>query len=216
LAPVALLLEGYHRDPPAKHACLEFFAGRGIDFPDTPAMAFHRGRIDLLQAHLQRDRGLLSQRLAYRDIYPLALGCHEDESLGLHGAPLDGTTLLHMAADFDETEIAGWLIESGADANACALVDDKGFGGHTPLFNIVVSQAYLCGRQRDGAFVRMLLEQGADPNARASLRKGIRFIADETVHEYKDATPIGFGRAFREKRWVSKEAMQEIAGRGGV
>ena len=215
LAPVALLLEGYQRNPPAKHACLEFFHDRGIDFPDTPMMAFHRGRMDLLEAHFERDPDLLSRRFSYREIYPLELGCHEDQTLGLHGAPLDGTTLLHMAADFDEMEIARWLIGKGANANATALIDENGFGAHTPLFNIVVSQAYLSGRQRDGAFARLLLDNGADPNARASLRKGIRFIADESVHEYRDVTPIGFGRAFHERRWVSEEAMREIAARGG-
>ena len=215
LAPVALLLEGYFRNPPAKHACLAFFAERGIEYPDTPMMAFHLGRIDLLEEHRRRDPKLLSRRFSYREIYPLELGCHEDESLGLHGCPIDGATLLHMAADFDETVIAEWLLANGADANAKALLDAEGFGGHTVLFNIVVSQAYRSGRQRDGAFARGLLDAGAAPNAVASLRKGIRFIADESVHEYHDVTPTGFGRAFHEQDWVSREAMTEIAAAGG-
>lgn len=216
LAPVGLLLEGYFRDPLAKRACLEFFAGHGVRFPDTPIMAFHRGRIDLLEKHLKNDPDLVRRRFFYREIYPLELGCHEDESLGLHGAPLGGTTLLHMAVDFDEMEIARWLIEKDADANAAAAVDADGFGGHTPLFNVVVSQAWRSGRQRDGAMARLLLENGADPNARASLRKGIRFIADETVHEYRGVTPIGFGRAFHARDWVSDVAMALIAEQGGV
>ncbi len=214
LAPVALLLEGYYRNPPAKHACLAFFAERGIELPDTPMMAFHRGRIDLLEEHLRRDAKLLSRRFSYREIYPLELGCHEDESLGLHGCPIDGATLLHMAADFDEAAIAEWLLANGVDANATALIDAAGFGGHTPLFNIVVSQAYRSGRQRDGAFARSLLDAGAEPTAVASLRKGIRFIADESVHEYRDVTPVGFGRAFHEQDWVSREAMTEITAVG--
>ncbi|MCG8544004.1 MAG: ankyrin repeat domain-containing protein, partial [Alphaproteobacteria bacterium] len=98
---------------------------------------------------------------------------------------------------------------------AQARRDADGFGGHTPLFNTVVSQSYLCGRQQDGGVARLLLDRGADPNARASIRKGIRFIEDETVHEYRDVTPLAYGRAFHAKRWVSEPAMAIIAERGG-
>jgi hypothetical protein len=64
-------------------------------------------------------------------------------------------------------EIGRWLIDQGTDVNAKAKVDPDGFGGHTPLFNCVVSQAYLCGRQRDAAFARIFLDQDANPNPRA-------------------------------------------------
>ena len=39
-----------------------------------------------------------------------------------------------------------------------------------------------CGLQKDAAFTRLLLDHGADPNARVSLRKRLRFIADESQH----------------------------------
>ena len=64
LAPVALVLETYCRNPEGKHRCLELFAERGVDLPDTPPMALHRGRLDLLQAisaRLQRRQELLQQ-----------------------------------------------------------------------------------------------------------------------------------------------------------
>jgi ankyrin repeat protein len=220
LAPVALLLQTYCRGPESKHRCLEFVARRGIDLPDTPVMAVHRGRIDLLEAHLRRDPRLLSQTFSHQEIYPLALGCSADHSLGLHGTPLDGTTLLHICVDFDEIEIAGWLIERGAKVNGRAELDADGFGGHTPLFGCVVSQAYLCGRQRDAAFARLLLDHGADPNARASLRKQLRFVADESMHEYRDVSPLSWGERFHGPgspghTWVSQPAMRLIAERGG-
>lgn len=211
--PVALLLEGYHRNPTAKHACLAYCEELGIEFPDTPVMAFHRGRIDLLQAHLKRDPELPQRRFGYRDLYPKALGCHDDETLGLHGTPLAGTTLLHMAMDFDEVEIAGWLVKHGADVNARAETEADGFGGHTPLFNLVVSQACVSGRQVDGALGRWLLDQGADPRVRASIRKGMRFIEDETVYEYRDLTALEYGRAFRHRRWVNETVLDLIATR---
>jgi hypothetical protein len=137
--------------------------------PDTPLMALHRGRIDLLQEHLRRDQRLVGRTFSHQQIYPPELGCSEDHSRALHGTPLQGTILLHISIDFDEIEIGRWLIDQGADANAKAEIDRDGFGGHTPLFNCVVSQAYLCGRQRDAAFARILLDQGADPN----LRRGV-------------------------------------------
>lgn len=215
MAPVGLLLEGYYRNPEKKHACLAYCEEIGVDFPYTPVMVMHRGRIDLLKKHLARDPNLPHRRFSHRDIYPRELGCHEDESLALHGAPLAGTTLLHMCMDFDEADIARWLVEKGADVNARAAIDANGFGGHTPLFNIVVSQACRSGRQRDGALARLLLEKGADPNAVASIRKGIRFIEDETVHEYRNVTPLQFARAFRHRAWVSEPAMKLIEESGG-
>jgi hypothetical protein len=220
LAPVALLLQTYNRHPEGKHRCLELVAARGIELPDTPVMAVHRGRIDLLEAYLQRDPTILNRTYSHEEIYPPELACHADHSYALHGTPLAGTTLLHICVDFDEIEIARWLIDYGADVNAKAAIDADGFGGHTPLFGCVVSQAFMCRRQQDAAFARLLLDHGADANARASLRKQLRFVPDESMHEYRDVTPISWGERFHGPgspghTWVSKPAMELIAERGG-
>jgi hypothetical protein len=215
LAPVALVLETYSRNPSGKHQCLELFAERGIELPDTPLMAVHRGRIDLLEEHLRRDPGLLERTFSHQEIYPPELGCHADESLALHGTPLAGTTLLHVCVDNDEIEIARWLIERGADVNAKAEIDADGFGGYTALFGCVVSQPYRCRLQQDGGFARLLLDHGADPNVRASLRKRLRFVRDESVHEYRDVTPLAWGERFHDQAWVNRSVMRLIADRGG-
>ena len=215
LAPAGLVLQTYCRDPRGKHQCLELFAEHGIALPDTPPMAVHRGRIDLLEEHLRRDAGLLARTFSHEEIYPLELGCAADPSLALHGTPLAGTTLLHLCVDYDEMEIARWLIEHGADVNARAEVDDEGFGGHTALFGCVVSQPWRVRLRRDDAFARLLLEHGADPNARASLRKRLRFVEDESMHEYRDVTPLAWGERFHDRTWVSTPVMQLIAERGG-
>jgi len=220
LAPIALLLQTYCRYPEGKHRCLELVAARGVVLPDTPPMAMHRGWIDLLETHLRRDPQLLNRTFSHEEIYPPALGCHADHSLSLHGTPLAGTTLLHMCVDFDEIEMARWLIAHGADVNASAEVDADGFGGHTPLFGCVVSQSCLCRRQQDGEFARLLLDHGADPNARASLRKRLRFVPDESVHEFHDVTPISWGEQFHGPgspghTWVSQPAIRLIIERGG-
>jgi len=214
-APLALILQTYGRNPEGKHRCLDLVAQRGIDLPDTPPLAVHRGRIDLLEAHLDRDPRLLTRTFAHEEIYPRELGCHADPSLALHGTPLAGAALLHLCVDYDEIEIARWLIGCGADVSVKAAIDADGFGGHTPLFACVVSQPYRCGLQQDAAFARLLLDQGADPNARASLRKGLRFVADQSVHEYRDVTPLAWGERFHDQDWVSKPVMQLIRERAG-
>ena len=62
---------------------------------------------------------------------------------------------------------------------------------------------------------RLLLDRGADPNARASIRKRLPFARDKAVHEYRDVTPLGWGRRFHDQSYVSAAAMRVIAERGG-
>jgi hypothetical protein len=211
LAPVALVLETYCRNTAGKHQCLELFAKHGVELPDTPVMALHRGRIDLLEAHLHRDPNLLVRTFSHKEIYPPSLGCHEDESLALQGTPLTGTTLLHLCVDSGDLEIAAWLLAHGMDANVKAAVDADGFGGHTPLFGCVIRVGLL----RTEALARLLLDHGGDPNARASLRKQLRDVVDETMHEYRNVTPLEWGRRFHDQGFVDAAAMKLIAERGG-
>jgi hypothetical protein len=213
LAPVAMLLETYGRNPEGKHKCLELVARFGVPLPDTAPMALHRGRIDLLEEHLRRDPHLLARTFSHEDIYPPALGCNPDHSYALHTTPLDGATLLHLCVDNDEMDIARWLIAHGADVNTKADVDGEGFGGHTALFGCVVAQPMRL--RYDDVFARLLLDHGADPNVRASLRKRMRFVGDEAMHEYHDLTPIGWGERFHDQEFVSRPAMRLIAERGG-
>jgi hypothetical protein len=63
---------------------------------------------------------------------------------------------------------------------------------------------------------RLLLDCGADPNARASIRKRLAFARDSRVHEYRNVTPLGWGRAFHEQSYVSSAAMGLISARGGT
>jgi len=213
LAPVAMVLETYCRNPEGKRRCLELFAEHGIELPDTPPMAVHRGRIDLIEEHLRRDPGLFTRTFSHQEIYPPELGCHADESLALHTTPLGGAALLHLCVDNDEMEIARWMIAHGADVNVKAAVDTEGFGGHTALFGCVVAQPLRLRSHDD--FAQLLLDHGADPNIRASLRKRMRFVGDELEREYLDVTPLAWGQRFHEQEFVSKPAMRLIAERGG-
>jgi hypothetical protein len=220
LAPVAVVLETDSRKPAAKHAILEMYVRHGLELPDTPTMALHWGRIDLLEEHLRRDPGLLARTFTHEEIYPPGLGCH-DEILATHGTPLAGATLLHMCVDYDEMEIARWLIARGMDVNTRAAVDSDGFGGHTALFATVVSQPNFWMNHNHLAqvapFAELLVEHGADVNARASLRKQLHPGYDEhTMHEYRDVTALSWGQRFHRKVFVSEPAMRLIAERGGL
>jgi hypothetical protein len=215
LAPIGLILQTYGRGPKGKHECLEIVHERVKKLPDTPAMAFHRGRIDLLEQHLKRDPALLGRTFPHEEIYPLSLGCSEDKTLALNGTPTEGGTLLHLCADFDEIEIAQWLLEQGADVNATAAIDADGFGGHTALFVCAVSQPFRNGRDKNADFARLLLDHGANPNARASLRKALRDADDETLHEYRDVTPLSWGLRFHDQAWVNPKVLELIRERGG-
>jgi hypothetical protein len=221
LAPVGVVLETDSRDPVAKHAILEMYVKHGLRLPDTPAMALHRGRIDLLEKHLKADPGMLNRQFAWEEIYPLELDC-SDEVMATHGTPLKGATLLHMCCDYGELAIAEWLIAKGADVNARAAVDEDGFGGHTALFSTVVAQPNFWMNHYHGPmvapFTKLLLEHGADPNVRASLRKQLHpgYDPKDTLREYRDVTPLSWGRRFHFRKLVSEPAMTLIEAAGGV
>lgn len=224
LAPVDVVLETDSRKPAEKHRILELYVEHGLELPDTPVMALHRGRIDLLEKHLRKDPQLLRRTFTHEEIFPPEFGCH-DEVLATQGTPLAGTTLLHLCADYDELEIARWLLERGMDPNVRAAVDADGFGGHTALFGTVVSQPnYWMNRTNQpqaAPLTELLLEHGADPNIRASLRKKLhpgyapRYDV-ETTYTYRDITPLGWGKQFHTKVFVSEPAMRLIEEYGGV
>ena len=208
------------RNPPAKHRILELYVEHGFEPPDTPVMALHRGRIDLLQAHLERDPDLVTRTFDIADIFPLAPACAR-EPYTAQGTPVHGTTLLHIAAYFDEVEIAAWLLDRGMDPNARAAIDGDGFGGYTALFSTVVSQHnfwvnYGKGEPDEARFTRLLLDRGADPNVRASIRHRLEDgHGGGPLREYPDVTPLGWGDQFHARVFVSRESLRLIEARGG-
>ena len=208
------------RNPPAKHRILEMYVEHGFEPPDTPVMALHRGRIDLLETHLARNPDLLTRTFDIADVYPLAPACSR-ERYTAQGTPVHGTTLLHIAAYFDELEIAAWLLDRGMDPNVRSAIDNDGFGGYTALFSSVVSQRnfwvnYGQGQPDEARFTRLLLDRGADPNVRASIRAGLeQGHGGGPVREYRDVTSLSWGERFDAKIFVSRESLRLIEARGG-
>jgi ankyrin repeat protein len=210
--PLSMVVGTYSRDAQGKAACLEVFADAGFALPDTPVMALHRGRIDLLAEHLRRDPGVVDRRFTLEGIYPPELGCRSSDGMGT--TPVAGATLLHLAMEFDDVGTGRWLLEHGASPNAKAPIDAEGFGGHTPLFHAVVTLG-----DRSDAKARLLLDRGADANARATLRKQLRDMGDpekERLEVFREVTPLRYARRYVEQRWVSESAVALLRERGGV
>ena len=209
------------RNPSAKHRILEMYVEHGFEPPDTPVMALHRGRIDLLETHLAGDPDLLKRTFDIAEIFPLAPACARDPYTA-QGTPVHGTTLLHIAAYFDELEIGAWLLDRGMDPNAPAAIDADGFGGYTALFSTVVSQRnfwvnYGKGQPDEARFTRLLLDRGADPTVRASIRARLEEgHGGGPLREYRDVTPLVWGEQFDAKIFVSRESLRVIEERGGT
>ena len=222
LAPVSVVLQTDGRNPVAKHAILELYAKHGVVLPHTPTMALHRGRLDLLEEHLRRDPQMVTRTFSPGEIYPPELGS-ADPNEATCGTPLGGSTLLHMCVEYDEMEIARWLIEQGADVNARSVVGSSGFGGYTALFSTVVSQPnFWMNYNKRGPFIapftELLLERGADPNVRASLWKRFGRGHDETMtrHDYRNVTALSWGRRFHDPIFVSEPALRLLKDAGGA
>jgi hypothetical protein len=210
--PVGTVIETDSRRPAGKRRILALYAEHGYVFPDTPIMAFHRGRFDLLGEHLKRDPGLLARRFSIEEIFPRDVGC-QSQSYEAMGTPVDGGTLLHLAVYWDELDMAERLLERGADANARAAVDPDGVGGFTPLFNCVVSQAgfwlnYSRGgsaQPSDAAITELLLARGADPNVRASIRMRLgEGHSDTRLRDFRDVTALSWAARFSDQQQAGK------------
>jgi hypothetical protein len=208
------------RRPADKHRILEMYVEHGFEPPDTPVMALHRGRIDLLETHLSRDPGLLARTFDIAEIFPLAPACAR-EPYTAQGTPVHGTTLLHIAAYFDELEVGEWLLDRGMNPNVRGAIDADGFGGYTALFSTVVSQRnfwvnYGKGQPDEARFTRLLLDRGADPNVRASIRARLEEgHGGGPLREYRDVTPVGWGEQYHARIFVSRESLRLIEARGG-
>jgi ankyrin repeat protein len=99
---------------------------------------------------------------------------------------LQGATLLHVTAEFGDTEGAKVFLDRGADVNARATVDTADVGGQTPIFHAV-------SQNRDWGFAvtQLLLERGADLAVRVKLPGHF-----ERLDEVVECTPLGYALRF--------------------
>src|SRR5690242_7865426 len=130
-------------------ACIDILlnAGGTTRHNVPPVLDLLRGRLHQLEEKIHSDPSLVHQRFAELDFGVTARRL----------LTLKGTTLLHVAAEYGNVEAAKLLLESGADINARASMDESGIGGQTPLFH-AVTQFGDWGLP----VAQLLMERGAD------------------------------------------------------
>ena len=151
-------------------------AGCATRYNLPPVLDLLRGRIDLLQEHLDAEPALVHRQFAEPDF-----GATAQRRLTLRGG-----TLLHVAAEYGNVDATRLLLDRGADVNARATVDESGVGGQTPIFH-AVTQFYDWGLP----VAQLLIERGADLSLRVNL-PGHYERPDEVV----ECTPLGYALLF--------------------
>ena len=211
LLPVnaGMILATNERRPRDKAACLRVLLQAGITLPDTPPMALHLMDRDRLARHLDGDPQLLARSFSAEEIFPSDYGIKHPAPYASATPLTGGVTLLHMAVEFCDAEMAGWLLEQGADVNASAGTDHAGYGGWTPLFHAMAS---LHVPRNFTDMVDLLLEHGADPAVRASLRKP---TPEGGEYTWRDVTAAEYARRFAYPDLVNQDALRRITAAGG-
>lgn len=208
----AMLVRTYMRNPKGKHECVEELVRHGLKLEDSPIAAFHSGRLDLLKKHIKKDPDLVNRRFSLSEIFSTPY--FDDPTDGLHLTPLVGSTLLHMAMEYDERKIMKLLVKKGANVNATSLLDEDGFGNHTPLFHTTVT--FITEDDSKAAF---LLKNGADPNHRCSIKKQLKHTGKrhmEDVYEYHNVTPISFAKQWLGGQNMANKAVELLKRYGGI
>jgi hypothetical protein len=100
------------------------------------------------------------------------------------------------------------------DVNARATIHVPGFQGHTPLFHTVVNLASGMGLDDDSK-AKLLLDHGADPNAKAIFPQKDQTIGNAPTNGLHDLTPVAYARRYSDKRCVNDPAIAAIRERGG-
>ncbi|MDR7272381.1 ankyrin repeat protein [Pelomonas saccharophila] len=164
------LLEMYFRSDRFP-ACLQLLLERG-GVLDDPSLA----------PVLLNDAGALTAAVA---AHP-ALLRHRTQ-MRCTFTPLDGATLLHVAAEYGHVAVTERLLALGADPDAAAAVDADGLNGQTPLFHTVNSNA-----NRSAPVMRLLLAAGARADVRLRGITWGRGFDWETV--CYDVTPLSYAQ----------------------
>jgi ankyrin repeat protein len=178
--PVAALdyVIGSYSRTPRLAACIDILldAGAVTKYQVPSVLDMLRGRLDPLIERLDAEATLIHRRFPELDFGGTAM-----RRLGLQG-----TTLLHVAAEYGLVDAARLLLDRGADVNAPAEIDAAGVGGQTPLFH-AVSQFGDYGLE----VARLLLDRGAD----LSIRVKIPGQHDQP-NEFVECTPLEYATRF--------------------
>ncbi len=173
------VLGTYVRDKDALNQSIQLLqdAGGLTKYDEPGVLATITGDNAALEKLLHKDSSILQRR------YPLLdIGTTAGRMLTLKGA-----TLLHVAAEFGQVEIAERLLHAGAEINAPALTDANGVGGQTAIFHAATQNGDF-----GVAAVRFLLEKGADLTERCRLPghyERLDDVFEGTVFDYARLFP---------------------------
>ncbi|CAN5803833.1 hypothetical protein BH18ACI5_BH18ACI5_05740 [soil metagenome] len=168
--PVDWLTEMYSRGDNFPD-CLRLLLDRGAVLHDPAAAPVLLNDTDSLGSAIRTDPSLLNHRTSMVSAF----------------TPLVGASLLHVAAEYGNADVARLLIELGADVNATAAIDERGLNGHTPLFHTVNSI-----HNRSAPIMKMLLDAGASVDvALRGITWGKGFEWETTMF---DVTPISYAQ----------------------
>ncbi len=169
-SPLQCLVEMYFRSDRFPE-CLRLLIGAGATWEDPVLAPVLLDDPEALTAAVRLDASVLAHRVSM----PCAF------------TALDGATLLHVAAEYGHLAVARRLIELGVDVNAAADLYGDGFGGQTPLFHTVNSNA-----NRSEPLMRLLLEAGARTDVRLPGIIWGRGFEWETI--CFDVTPLSYAQ----------------------
>ena len=202
---IGAVVASNERNPTGKAGCLDAIEEAGFQLPDTEPTAVHRRQTDRLGERLQRDPRLFSRVFSEADIFPAEFEIQHPSAYAYVTPLIGGVTLLHMAVEFCDLELAQWMIQNGADVNVRSAVDEEGYGGWTPLFH---AMATLHHPRSFGELASLLLEHGAEPNAKASIRKP---DAEGQWLTWDNVTAAEYAQSFVYPDLVNQEALELVS-----
>jgi ankyrin repeat protein len=189
------LLGTYMRDQEALNASINLLkeAGGVSRYDEPGVIATICGDADRIRGLIHEDPSLIKRK------YPtLAIGTTAGGMLTLKGA-----SLLHVAAEFGQVEVAKLLLDRGADVNEPALVDADGLGGQSPIFHAATQ-----GGDFGIGVVRLLISRGADLNLRCQLPghyERPEEVVEGTVLDYAHRFPGTESQTLEELRRSAEE-----------
>lgn len=190
--PMEMVTHSYVRSE-NKYRCINLLIKAGATFDDDPLMAIHKGNLVLLREHLSSDSELLEKR-------------YDELNFGIF--PLRGGTLLHLAVETHESELALELMNQGANIDAPSShfqipvpvwpTNLELLGGHTPIFH---------AWQNNYDLLEILLDRGADPQIPAA------FLRDG---DHVELTPFQFFMAVDDVEGNLERELALLAEYGGA
>ena len=168
--PIYWLLEQYERSDQLGD-CLRLLFERGATLDDPAVMPVLLNDSDAIKSSVASSPSFLNHRTTLMSAF----------------TSLVDVSLLHVAAEFGNLNAARALVESGANVNARAGIDEHGLNGHTPIFH-TVNSIY----NRSAPILRLLLEAGADSSIQLSgIHWGVGYLWETTFY---DVTPISYAQ----------------------